>query len=437
MECHLQIFLEDTWRDCAIVTVSNPDLGGVNARAMFEYDLPYVFDAGSEPVSLSFPIDTNLRMLDRWPGFLYDLIPQGSGRKYLLGQLKLGDDKAADFPLICSGAFNPIGRVRVREAVEYFQAHIGRHDADGMDQGLRFSAILERGDAFAERMMIQSMLAAGTTGVQGAAPKFLLTKDRADLWHADGALPDSEAAQHFIVKLPRGKDAVDKKLLRNEAAYMRVAHEMGLRVEGAAEHHHDMLFVPRFDRAVRKGKVHRHHQESAAAVAGIVGFDARPTQFELLHALRRVLDDKEADTLEFLKRDVLNLAMRNTDNHARNTAIQKIGKTVRLTPLFDFAPMYLDPDGIARTARWYHSENRKEISNWGDVIDAIDLAADERERIRTEMAAFGEKVLGLNEYLRRAGVDDDIIEHLQKSIDEQARQLRDLASVMHSARVST
>lgn len=49
MECHLQIFLENTWRDCAIVTVPDPDQGGVNARSVFEYDLDYAFEPNSEP----------------------------------------------------------------------------------------------------------------------------------------------------------------------------------------------------------------------------------------------------------------------------------------------------------------------------------------------------------------------------------------------------
>lgn len=435
MECHLQIFLENTWRDCAIITVPEPDQGGVNARSVFEYDLDYAFESNSEPVSLAFPVEASRHAMGNWPAFLYDLIPQGSGRKFLLGLLNIADGKAADFPLICAGGFNPIGRVRVREAVEYFHSHIDRHETDGLNKGLTFEEILKRGDKFAERMMIQSMLAAGTTGVQGAAPKYLLTKDHAGLWHADGALSDAEAAGHFIVKLPRGKDEVDKKVLRNEAAYMRVAGEMGLRIEGVVEHHHDMLFVPRFDRTVHHGKVLRHHQESAASVAGIVGFDTRPTQFELLQVLRGVLTDKEADTIEFLKRDVLNLAMRNTDNHARNTAVQKIGKKVRLTPLFDFAPMYLDPEGIARVTRWYHPENKKEITNWGDVIDVLNLGADERINVLSVMADFGKKLDGLSDCMRGAGVDDDIINHLQNGIDEQVRQLLDLVPVTNAKRV--
>ena len=54
-----------------------------------------------------------------------------------------------------------------------------------------------------------------------------------------------------------------------------------------------------------------------------------------------------------MRRDVLNVALGNRDNHLRNTALQRFEDgTIRLTPLFDFAPMMLHPDGIARSSRW-------------------------------------------------------------------------------------
>lgn len=426
MKCHLQIFLAGCWRDCATLTVPEPSRGGIKTIAHFEYDLDYAFAADSEPVSLALPVDTRHHTLPAWPAFLYDLIPQGNGRKYLLGMLGLSDGKASDFALLCAGAFNPIGRVRVREAVDYYAQHTARHATQGMDQGWEMQQLLMRDDSFAERMMIQGMLAAGTTGVQGVAPKYLLTQDHAGLWHADGVLPDADAAAHFIVKLPRAGGHIDKKILRNEAAYMRVARAMGLRVHSDLAHRQDMLFVPRFDRSARQGQVLRHHQESAASVAGIIGYDMRPSQFQLLHALRRVVTDKQADTIEFLKRDVLNLAMRNTDNHARNTAIQKIGDVVQLSPLFDFAPMYLDPEGIARTARWYHPRSGKELRAWCDVVEALDLGDAERVAILASLAAFGDQLDGLAACMQEAGVDDDIIVHLQPGIAEQVRQLRAL-----------
>lgn len=426
MACHFQIFVNDQWIDCAALTAREAGKRPGNAGSVFEYDLDYAFGDTLEPVSLRLPVDANHHTFGHWPAFFYDLIPQGSGRKFLLGQLQLVDGPGADFALVCAGAFNPIGRVRVAEAVKYFDLHILRHDARGMDRGFTLAEIIERGEAFHERMMIHSMLAAGTTGVQGAAPKYLLTMDRQGLWHADGALPDAEAASHFIVKRPRGTSEADKKVLRNEAAYMQVAAAMGIRTHGKLERHDDSLFIPRFDRLVENGKVIRFHQESAASLAGLIGFDARPSQFELLHALRNVVTDKTADTIEFLKRDVLNLAMRNTDNHARNTAVQKAGHEIRLTPLFDFAPMYLDPEGIARAARWYHPVTKKELTEWRDVIAALEFEPGEAARILFELWKFGGQMNELENHMKQAGVDGDIIAFLRPNIEEQIRQLRSI-----------
>lgn len=426
MECHFQIFVDDQWVDCATVSVQDASPQRGNVGSVFEYDLDYAFGKTMESVSLQFPVDADRHVLAHWPAFFYDLIPQGSGRKFLLGQLGLVDGPGADFPLVCAGAFNPIGRVRVVEAVEYFQHHIQRHDAQDVGRGFTLQEIVERGEEFHERMMIHSMLAAGTTGVQGAAPKYLLTTDRQGLWHADGALPDAQAAAHFIVKRPRGTTVADKKILKNEAAYMLVASAMGIRTPGMLEYHEDLLFIPRFDRVVEKGKVTRRHQESAASLAGLLGFDARPSQFELLTALRTVVTDKTGETIEFLKRDVLNLAMRNTDNHARNTAVQKVGNEVRLTPLFDFAPMYLDPEGISRAARWYRSDQGKEITEWRDVIGALELEAGEVDRITLELCHFGVQMKELSNHMKRAGVDEDIITYLKPNIDKQILQLSSL-----------
>lgn len=428
MDCHFQIFADQRWQEAAVLSVTQPELGGVRGSATLEYDLQYAFSSiKPQPVSLAEPVTADILRTKHWPPFLFDLIPQGNGRKYLLGQLGLADDHTADFALLRAGAFNPIGRLRIREAVDFYRNHAARFPEQNVAGGMNFDDVVARGEEFVERMLIHGMLAAGTTGVQGAAPKFLLTRDRNSLWHADGVLPDADAAAHFIVKLPRGKTEADRKVLKNEAAYMRVAAALGARVHGEVALYGDMLFIPRFDRRVTADGVERLHQESAASLAGIVGYDARPSQFTLLAAIRNVVTDKTGETIEFLRRDVLNLALRNTDNHARNTAVHLVDGVVRLTPLFDFAPMYLDPEGIPRAARWHHPDTGKELTTWGDVIDTLRMDPDERRTVRQALAAFGSQLPRLPDTMRQAGVDDDITEYLTRAIDEQARQLREFA----------
>ena len=361
------------------------------------------------------------------PAFLYNLVPQGDGRRFLLGELKLPDGPDADFPLICAGAFNPVGRIRVAEAVDYFEAHVARHPSARGLPGLTIDDVVVRSAEFKERMFLHGMLGTGTTGVQGAAPKYLLTRDRAGLLHGDAILPDADATQHLIAKLPRGNSPADAKVLRNEAAYMRVAAALGIRTYPELPTlHGDVLLIPRFDRIARAGKVMRIHQESVASILGLCGFDLRPSLFEVVAGIRKVVTDPASETLEFIKRDVLNLAMRNTDNHARNTAVQLVEGEVRLTPLFDFAPMYLDPQMIPRVLRWYRPETRVELTDWADVLAALPVSDHERRMLGEELSRFAMQVERLPDIMEAQGVDYDVIEFLTQSVATQVRQLKAL-----------
>jgi len=420
MDCILQIFLDDRWIDCA-------QIGFDGDICQWNYPVVYAVEHPDTPLSLAESVDMDIRGSRTMPAFLYDLVPQGEGRRFLLGELKLPDGPGADFPLICAGAFNPVGRTRVAEAVEYFESHVARHRAARGLPGLTIDDVVIRSDDFKERMFLHGMLGTGTTGVQGAAPKYLLTRDRAGLLHGDAILPDAEATQHFIVKLPRGNSPADDKVLRNEAAYMRVAAAVGIRTHTQLPSlHGDVLLIPRFDRIAHNGKVVRLHQESVASVLGLPGFDLRPNLFEVIAGIRRVVTDPAKETLEFIKRDVLNLAMRNTDNHPRNTALQVIGGEIRLTPLFDFAPMYIDPQVVPRTLRWYRPDTRVELTEWADVLAALPVPDDERRALARALSRFAAQIERLPDIMEAQGVDDDIVEFLLRSIDTQTRQLKAL-----------
>ncbi|PCE24985.1 hypothetical protein BWP39_10700 [Paraburkholderia acidicola] len=420
MDCTLQIFLDDRWIDCAEVELN----GGL---CQWNHLVIYAVEHADAPLSLAEPVDMDIRAARAMPAFLYDLVPQGAGRRFLLSQLQLPDGPDADFPLICAGAFNPVGRIRVAEAVDYLGAHLTRHaDARNLP-GLTIDDVAGRSAEFAERMHLHGMLGTGTTGVQGAAPKYLLTRDRAGLLHGDAVLPDADATQHLIVKLPRGNSAADHKVLRNEAAYMRVAAALGIRTHmDLPTLHGDVLLIPRFDRIVRDGKVVRLHQESVASILGLSGFDRRPSLFDVTAGIRKVATDPAAETLEFIKRDVLNLAMRNTDNHARNTAVQLVDGKVQLTPLFDFAPMYLDPEGIARTLRWYRPDTRVELTDWADIVAALPVPDQERKLLAQGLNQFAAQIERLPDILEAQGVDHDIVDFLALSVDTQTRQLKTL-----------
>lgn len=422
MDCHIEIFQDGQWMVAAEASFSDIVRNGFRANdCLFEYDLTYAFGNAPSPVSLVIPVDADRHVREAWPTFLYDLVPQGNGRKFLLDHLKLPDAQASDVPLLCAGAFNPIGRLRIREAVHYYEQHVERHDVAA--EGFDFDELLARSADFHEVMMVHGMLATGGTGVQGVAPKYLLTEGQDGKWYPDAALADDRARRHYILKRPRGPSEHDRKVLRNEAAYIKVAHRLGIRTFDLPTWHANTLFVPRFDRRAGNGCVQRLHQESVASIAGLAGFGTQANQFELLAAIRKVVDAPTDETIEFIRRDVLNLAMRNTDNHARNTAVQSVDGVVRLTPLFDFAPMYLDPEGVTRSARWYHREVRKELRHWTDILDHLALSDRERSQVVDALVRFGEQLETLPDCMREAGVDNDIVEFVTPSVEAQRTQL--------------
>ena len=420
MDCTLQIFLDDRWVDCAQIELN----GGL---CQWNHLVTYAVEHTDAPLSLAEPVDMDIRVARTMPAFLYDLVPQGAGRRFLLGELKLVDGPDADFPLVCAGAFNPVGRIRVAEAVDYLETHVARHPAARGLPGLTIDDVVVRSAEFKERMFLHGMLGTGTTGVQGAAPKYLLTRDRSGLLHGDAVLHDADATQHLIAKLPRGNSLADDKVLRNEAAYMRVAAALGIRThQELPTLHGDVLLIPRFDRIARGGKVVRIHQESVASILVLSGFDLRPGLFDVVAGIRKVVTDPAVETLEFIKRDVLNLAMRNTDNHARNTAVQLVEGKVQLTPLFDFAPMYLDPQLVPRVLRWYRPDTRVELTEWGDVIAALPVPDHERRMLAQELSQFAVRIERLPDIMEAQGVDHDIIEFLSQHIATQVRQLKAL-----------
>lgn len=430
----IQIHLNHNWVNAAEII----DFGG--GRCRFQYDNNYQFTDGVPPVSLTMPLgfyDTKylakdggaLDTLDqRLPAFLFDLVPQGRGRQFLSGLLGLPDSNGVELPLLMTGAFNPIGCLRIDTAVEFYRQESEKLSGGSYDfsHGVEFSEIELKSEQFLRELSLHAMLASGTTGVQGAAPKYLLTKDKDGLWHPDMGLPDDKAFEHWLLKLPRGRSEDDRLVLRNEAAYLRVAKACGLRTHEAPMYVKDMLFVRRFDRLVTDSGVTRLHQESLASLADHRGFAIKSSHNELLDAMRKYVDDPLAETVEYLKRDALNQAMRNTDNHARNTAIQKLANnSVALTPIFDFAPMYKDPEMVPRAVHWKDNKGNS-IGDWVGIFNSLELDKNDLQLCAREMVNFSEQVGNLAETCLCLGVDPSVIDECKPSMDRVANDLATL-----------
>ena len=422
MDSIIEIHSDGAWHPAARLEVGRRTL-------RLEHLPEYVFGDQPEPVSLTLPptmeiLQAPLGAATSPLAFLWDLVPQGRGRQYLAGLLGVHDqDPSQDLYLMQHGAFAPIGRLRLDTAVRFYEGHA----AATPPQGFTLDDMFQRTDAFLDQLSAHSMLAAGTPGVQGVAPKFLLTEDEAGRWYPDAALPDASARAHWLVKLPRGRHASDARILRHEAIYLQVAADCGLRSVEGARHEGGMLFLPRFDRRVENGQVLRLHQETLAALLQAPGFGRSASLFDLTARLAQVVTRPEAEITEFLCRDILNRALRNPDNHLRNTSLQRLPDgTVQLAPLYDFGPMYLDQELIARTSAWRGARNET-VTDWGQILAMLPLDAALKRLLARALVSFGETRLPqLEQRLVDAGADTDIIEACRPTIEQQILHLQGL-----------
>ena len=435
MEATFEIYRGGRWQAAATLTPVD-QTAGIAGACRFEYDTAYAIDtAGPETaraagLSCRYPVDFQLYSLPHWPAFALDILPGGYGRRQWLGQLGLQDGPGADWPLLLAGTAFPPGNLRVAEAIAArdFDTPVPTAAGDVVAMkdhpGFAREDVLARKEAFVEYAFQHGIYAAGASDVQGVAPKLLLARDHKGAWHAEGRLADHDVASHWLVKRPRGDRADDRKVLRNEAAYMRVAGQLGLRTYAELEWEDNNLFVPRFDREVRDGEMWRYGMESLYAAAGVTEYGARVPHEVLCDSLLAHCTEPEEDLVEYIKRDIVNVVMGNKDNHGRNTALlrHEDGRVV-LAPLFDFAPMYLDPEGIARVCRWNDDIEQAGDPDWAGVVG---LFPDCIERLRTELRSFGRQLQRLPETMRSCGVDDDITERCDRYTARHARRLLDL-----------
>jgi serine/threonine-protein kinase HipA len=128
-------------------------------------------------------------------------------------------------------------------------------------------------------------------------------------------------------------------------------------------------------------------------------------------------------------RDVLNLALGNTDNHVRNTSVLKTPDgRVALSPIYDLAPMIIDRDGIPRVSRWGSREPSMGRVDWNGVVDDLKGLGAEESLLRRELGRMGEFVASLHTSMASIGIEASLIERLRRVQLDLAADLSRVAS---------
>jgi serine/threonine-protein kinase HipA len=113
---------------------------------------------------------------------------------------------------------------------------------------------------------------------------------------------------------------------------------------------YEVILAQRYDRVIADGAVYRLHQEDFAQAMGLpprlkYERDGRPGRRYDVATISAVLRQTESPAVAidaFLRATIFNLAIGNTDNHAKNHALlYDRGAAPRLAPLYDLVPITL------------------------------------------------------------------------------------------------
>lgn len=378
----LQTYVEGRWHDALILTAQN-GTRVAEGRCSAAYDQGYLLafiesiESIFEPaVSVNLPLSWTNTDTVGYPAFVYDIVPAGAARRSLEARFGHEKPEGMDMELFlfkrCTPA--PIGHLRIKESAELIDP--------ARDIAFARQNVVERSNDFLEYAYELGAAMGGATGAQGEAPKLLMTEDVDGGLHADAVLADNQAYRHWLVKFARNKVTErDRDILRAEFHYYRAIAALGLdtvSTNGLAleEAEKPSLWMPRFDRCVEDGKVERIAMESIYSVcANTVPGSAMRHENVIKRLCQLWKANQQADEIEdlvfeYVRRDLLNRILGNSDNHGRNTSIFHHKGRLQLAPIYDLAPMVLDPEGVTRVTKW--QSERAGAPDWHSVCASFD-----------------------------------------------------------------
>ena len=428
----LQVYRDGQWRNAMELRFEQPEEGLEGACAC-GYQQGYLVDSlesvGTRlnvAVSAAYPLGWDSWRDKKAPAFLFDILPSGAARRFLLKRLGGERPEGLNLDLYLLGRCTPapIGNLRIKESVT------GSSELPMI--GFQMSDVLEQATEFLDYARAQGAAVGGATGAGGDAPKYLLTRGADGLCYPDGSLPDSQAEEYFLVKFPRRSSrqgrslASDSLILETEHAYYKVAQRLGFDTISSTIHIESgqpgreiaSLWMPRFDRVTAHGATERLAVESLYSLSGVIVPGATIHHTTYLKALTHLWneyaqsDDIENMVQEYLRRDLLNVVSGNSDNHGRNTSVMRLNSGICLAPVYDLAPMVLDEAGIPRPSRWSNDNEIGGNFRWREICDEAAAATNlNAARLWAGLRDFALTLFDLPEYASEFGVPEQVMDY--------------------------
>ncbi len=258
---------------------------------------------------------------------LKDATPDSWGERVIGNRIGSGDAELSVETYMLESGSNRLGALDFQVSPEKYRPRLDTASLDELyDAAEKVLAGEQLNPAIGDALM-------NGTAIGGAHPKVLIT--------------DASGAE-YIAKLSVSSDV--HPWIRAEAVAIELARRCGIEVPNARvikSMGRDVLLIERFDRL--PGGRRRH------VVSGLtmLGFDALlgarygsyPEMLDVLREWGRAPQDLGRRLFE---RIIVNIAIGNNDDHARNHAAFWDGESLELTPAFDLAPQPRSTDTSAQ-----------------------------------------------------------------------------------------
>lgn len=435
----IQIYEDGTWIDAMNLRFEDAAAGFAGACS-FGYTQEYILknylnldSMFAKSVSVGFPISWDSSRLKHAPAFLHDITPAGSARRSLMKRLgrERPEGMAEDLFLLWRCTPAPIGHMRIKESINFLN--------EGHAIGFSREDVVSRNTDFLEYAYEQGAAIGGATGAGGEAPKLLMTEGEGGQLFPDAVLSDSSAIRHWFVKFPRGRNTPrDQDILRSEYCYYMALNKLGIptiEADGLSleEAEKPSLWMPRFDRGVyplSESPVSRHAVESIYSMTGVTEPGSYMDHFDVIRMLAKnwvkagQAHQVEDMVSEYLRRDLLNKVLGNSDNHGRNISVIKGYGSIHLAPIYDLAPMVLDDEGITRTTKWANGFEVAGTVNWIEACKALSDIADP-DALISRLMIDAEKIRALPDILNDLGLPELTMKHPGVHLMNLEQRLKD------------
>ena len=411
----LQIYSYQKWQDMAELHFADDTYQLSNLVYLPNYITQYFGQTGSQSVSINYPVDVFIESSEALWACIGDIAPAGASRRYWLDSLDIKhlSESEQNYRLLKYGAISPVGNLRIKEAVP-------------PKKTLRYfdiEKVKDRQSDFLEYANQSGAMVGGATGAGGEAPKLLLKRHDKNIW-IDNQQDGKDLDISYLVKYPRGRySPIDCDILRAEFYYYQEAAALGfetidihnMRLEEGERY--PSLWLPRFDIIKKAEKYERLALESVYSMLQKQGgtLDHETTIRQLLKRIiaSNLVFDPQYFVLEWVKRDLLNIAFGNSDNHGRNIAFLRDEQKIWLAPIYDFAPMRADPEGIIRSMTWSRKGNPPQEFAGDYQFDLIaeslsDLV--EPDLLLSELRDLAARLIDLKPRLAQRGVPQTILD---------------------------